>query len=195
LLQIKGKNMQMISRSAMTVLGFGVLASPVLAHDSLKPVLDKDGKHVLDARGNCVRSNQPGKDTCADEPAPVVQKTDLRKEELVVYFPFDSAKLTNESQSKLNRVADVLKTTAQKAKIVGYADQIGTDSYNVKLSERRANAVTKYLNGRGFVDASTADVRGLGETDSQSRCEGIKKRLKLIECLWKDRRVEIELQY
>ena len=59
---------------------------------------------------------------------------------------------------------------------------------------RRARTVQDYLAKKGFVDNKKAQVRGLGETDSQSRCDGITNRGKLIECLWKDRRVEVQLQ-
>jgi outer membrane protein OmpA-like peptidoglycan-associated protein len=195
---LRTTTMVQFSSKILAVSALMAMAVPAFAHDSKDVVLDKNGKHVLDVRKNCVRTKwDASSDKCADA---VVEKPvtgDLRKEELVVYFPFDSSTVTMAEKQKLDRVADILKGTNGKVKssIVGYTDRIGTDAYNVKLSERRANAVSHYLNNRGYLDTTTAEVRGLGKTDSQSRCEGIKKRAKLIECLWKDRRVEIELQY
>mgnify|MGYP000629656755 CR=1 FL=1 len=70
-------------------------------------------------------------------------------------------------------------------------DRIGTEAYNQKLSERRADAVRDYLVSKG-VDKAKIEALGLGEKQPVVTCD--QKNLKqLIECLQPNRRVEIEV--
>ena len=48
--------------------------------------------------------------------------------------------------------------------LVGYTDSMGSEAYNQKLSERRAQAVYQYLVSRG-INGSIIDVMGRGELD------------------------------
>jgi OOP family OmpA-OmpF porin len=66
-------------------------------------------------------------------------------------------RLLDESASMLNRHPDL------QVDIVGYADSRGPESYNLKLSERRAEVVRKYLEQAG-VDAARLTARGYGES-------------------------------
>ena len=50
------------------------------------------------------------------------------------------------------------------AKIEGYTDSVGTDAYNLKLSDRRAKSVFDYLTSRG-VDPARLKSKGFGEAD------------------------------
>lgn len=110
-----------------------------------------------------------------------------------VYFDFDSAVLTPAAKAKLDVLANGLKSQgAKKVRIVGFADKIGTTGYNANLSQRRANAVSRYLAGKGLTVDGNYEVRGLGETASQSKCEGVRGN-ELKACLWRDRRVEVEV--
>jgi len=54
--------------------------------------------------------------------------------------------------------------TSPTAKIDGYTDSVGTDAYNLKLSDRRAKAVFDYLTSRG-VDPARLKSQGFGEAD------------------------------
>ncbi|MRW94231.1 OmpA family protein [Duganella sp. FT80W] len=106
-------------------------------------------------------------------------------------FAFDSAKL-NSSQPKLDDIANLLNTNASVDNITisGYADRLGSDKYNLKLSERRANAVKDYLVGKG-VAANRLNAVGKGEANPVVECHD-KKRADLIKCLEPNRRVEVE---
>lgn len=108
-----------------------------------------------------------------------------------VYFDFDSAVLTPAAKAKLDVLANNIKG-AKKVRIVGFADKIGTTGYNANLSQRRANAVSRYLAAKGLTVDGNYEVRGLGETASQSKCEGVRGN-ELKACLWRDRRVEVEV--
>ncbi len=78
--------------------------------------------------------------------------------------------------------------------IVGYTDRIGTDAYNQKLSERRADSVKQYLVGRS-VEANRVQAIGRGKNDpvtTAETCKGMRGQ-RLIKCLAPDRRVEVEV--
>ena len=97
---------------------------------------------------------------------------------------------TNE---KLNSLAAALKSKKVKSvRIIGFTDEIGTPSYNLRLSQARANSVATYLKGKGIVVKGKSEVRGLGETASKSQCEDTNGN-ELKACLWRDRRVEVEI--
>ena len=147
-------------------------------------VKSSDGRVWVNNFNNCVRtkwdSDREGCNTASLE---------LR----TVYFNFNSSSLTAASKEKLNALSTVLKQGGvDSIKIVGFADEIGADGYNEALSKRRANTVARYLRNKGIKVAGAYEVRGLGETSSQSDCEGQAGKA-LQDCLWRDRRVEIEI--
>lgn len=67
-----------------------------------------------------------------------------------VFFDYDSAQLTGEAQSTLERQAAWLKQYPNvNATVEGHCDERGTREYNLALGERRASAAKKYLVGLG----------------------------------------------
>jgi outer membrane protein OmpA-like peptidoglycan-associated protein len=83
-----------------------------------------------------------------------------------VHFEFDSARLTAADKERLNTIATRLKQEAPSARlsVTGHTDSVGSDSYNQKLSDRRAHSVTEYLIESGVPRASFVSVVGAGET-------------------------------
>ncbi len=81
-----------------------------------------------------------------------------------IYFEFDSAELTAESFDGINEVCDfLLEYPDLKIEIVGHTDDMGDESYNQRLSERRAESVAKALIDRG-VSAERIKTKGCGST-------------------------------
>ena len=80
-----------------------------------------------------------------------------------VKFRYDSADLTDESRAILDRVAATLRkqTAHTQLEIAGHTDSQGDPAYNLRLSQRRAETVMKYLISRG-VDARQLKARGYG---------------------------------
>jgi OOP family OmpA-OmpF porin len=82
-----------------------------------------------------------------------------------VEVPFDSAEVTEQSQGEIERAAAFLRRYGNvKARIEGHTDSRGTDAYNPKLSERRADSVRKLLTERYGIDASRLTSVGYGES-------------------------------
>ena len=80
-----------------------------------------------------------------------------------VKFEFDSDKLTKPAEQILNDVADTLAAYPDvTVEVQGHTDSLGTDAYNLGLSERRSNSVKRYLSGRGVNGARMRPV-GYGE--------------------------------
>jgi OOP family OmpA-OmpF porin len=106
-------------------------------------------------------------------------------------FDFDRATLKL-PQPKLDEIAKALvdNPSISNVRITGYTDRLGTDAYNQRLSEKRAEAVKNYLVSRG-VPASRLSAIGKGEAEPVVQCND-KDRNALIRCLEPNRRVEVE---
>mgnify|MGYP001586340827 CR=1 FL=1 len=111
-------------------------------------------------------------------------------------FEFNKSALRPAAMAKLDR--DVVAKLAQCAKVElilvsGYTDRLGSQQYNQKLSEKRADAVKAYLVKKG-VDASKIDTMGMGKTLQIKSCPDGKNRKALIECLAPNRRAVVEIK-
>ncbi|HUR40213.1 MAG TPA: OmpA family protein [Verrucomicrobiae bacterium] len=80
-----------------------------------------------------------------------------------VNFEVNSARLTANAKVILNQVADSLASSSMKIEIGGHTDAQGSDDFNQKLSDRRAQSVQGYLIARG-IDSSRLTAKGYGET-------------------------------
>ena len=81
-----------------------------------------------------------------------------------IFFDFDKAVLKPESFPELNRIVDALKEkSGMQIEIAGHTDNIGTEEYNLSLSERRARAVISYLAEKG-IPANRLKVVFFGES-------------------------------
>ncbi|MCS7297521.1 MAG: FG-GAP-like repeat-containing protein [Bacteroidia bacterium] len=81
-----------------------------------------------------------------------------------IYFDFDKATLRPESLEELERVVQFLKENPSlRVEISGHTDSDGSDAYNLRLSQARAQSVVDYLISRG-IDAARLVARGYGES-------------------------------
>ncbi len=78
-----------------------------------------------------------------------------------IQFDFDSYKINNSEQYKVQALADVMSGCDYKYLVVGFADSIGTKEYNEELSMKRANAVRDELVQRGVCEEQI-EVRAVG---------------------------------
>ena len=87
--------------------------------------------------------------------------------DIAIQFDFNSARIRAGSVSQVAEIATALKASSLAGvavKIEGHTDAVGSDSYNLALSHRRALSVKNLLVDRFGVDPVALDVVGMGET-------------------------------
>ena len=123
---------------------------------------DSDGDGVIDANDQCPgtpRGTEVDARGCPiEKKAPIVLKG--------VTFEFDSSKLTSQAQNRLNNVVDALNASPDvDFRIDGYTDSIGTQKYNLGLSQRRVDSVKSYLTNHGISSSRITGTKGHGENN------------------------------
>jgi outer membrane protein OmpA-like peptidoglycan-associated protein len=69
----------------------------------------------------------------------------------MVYFPFDSAQLTDQAAEKVDKFADMVQAEGlTDIEVYGFTDTVDTDQYNMRLSENRAMTVAAHLRSEGI---------------------------------------------
>ena len=130
----------------------------------------------------------------APPPPPAVQKITLASKAL---FDFDKAILKPEGKAAIDSEIISKLSSVKKLELVlvtGHTDRIGSQQYNQRLSERRADAVRDYLVSRG-VPRDRIETLGMGKTQPVPGVVCDQKALKaLIACLAPNRRVEVEVK-
>ncbi len=67
-----------------------------------------------------------------------------------IFFDFDKSDLKEASFPELKRLAELMKEkSTMQVEIAGHTDEVGTEEYNMALSERRARAVATYMESQG----------------------------------------------
>ena len=81
-----------------------------------------------------------------------------------IFFDFDKSTLRPESKTELDRLIALLNDIpTMKIEISGHTDSKGSDEYNIKLSQSRAQAVVDYLINAG-IGTGRLKAAGYGET-------------------------------
>lgn len=110
-------------------------------------------------------------------------------------FAYNKAVLSDTAEKRIDQ--EVLPALASCSKvdavlITGHTDQLGSQQYNQRLSERRAQAVAAYLKSKGVT--ASIETLGAGKNQPIQSCSGKLPRAKLIDCLSPNRRVVIEIR-
>jgi OOP family OmpA-OmpF porin len=81
-----------------------------------------------------------------------------------VNFNFDSAQLTPEAEAALDQIASQIRDRGNFIlEIQGFADSTGSDAYNNRLTQRRADAVRRYLAEQHNIPLFRMHILGFGE--------------------------------
>jgi OOP family OmpA-OmpF porin len=209
----------MMKRQTITALSASLLAASLClplsaqASDQFSPGYQYDmrGDVVRDAEGNCLRTAQwsPANALAACDPNVVAQRSDekpvigkeakvtgvLTQVDLVVLqagdaFAFDKAELSEAGKDLLAQIVARHKNQyVARVFVAGYTDRIGNDEYNLKLSQRRADAVKDQLMADG-IPADRIHTSAEGSADPLVTCPGLGGEA-LIRCLAPNRRTEV----
>lgn len=134
----------------------------------------------------------------AAAPAPVapaqktVRVTENHTLDAGILFPFDGSNLSAEGKQAVAQVvtsSNNLQNT--EFEVYGYTDRIGSDAYNNKLSQKRADAVAAELQNNGVTTLKASEGRGKSNPVTGDKCNSVQGRKALIDCLAADRRVEV----
>lgn len=160
---------------AATALISGCLLSgtAIAEGSSRAAVIDKDGipvKSILS--GECVLTKWTnGMDECASQAAPASRHTARKtgigesKRSYIVFFDFNSSSLTASAREIIgNLFTETKSAKSVNFELTGHADRVGSDAYNLMLSEKRALAVKNQLVNLG-ASGGNISVSWKGESE------------------------------
>ena len=132
-------------------------------------------------------------------PAPVaapaqktVRVTENHTLDAGILFPFDGSNLSAEGKQAVAEVVNSSNNLQNtEFEVYGYTDRIGSDAYNNKLSQKRADAVAAELQNNGVTNLKASQGRGKANPVTGDKCNSVQGRKALIDCLAADRRVEV----
>ena len=128
----------------------------------------------------------------AAEPVPCDFAATLESDQT---FVFDKAALSSAAKNRIsNEILPKLAACAKIGRIMitGHTDLLGSEQYNQKLSEKRANSVATYLKSNGV--SAHIETTGAGKSQAIKVCDGQLPHKKLVACLSPNRRVSIDVK-
>ena len=156
---------------------------------------DKDGvPDYLDKCPGTPAGVQVDQDGCPiqvkkEESAVAKELLEKGRARVNIEFDFDKAVVKPKYHGEIKKFADVMKDHPEiNVVIEGHTDNIGTDAYNLKLSDRRAAAVKNYMIKKFGIEESRLSSKGYGESKPIDTNKNAKGRQK-------NRRVEAVVEY
>lgn len=130
----------------------------------------------------------------APELPPAPQRFTLSADALFAFDKGDEANMNDRGKAELDALAAQLRNfpRLEHIRITGHTDLMGTDHYNMLLSQQRAETVRYYLAQRG-IPRAIMYAYGAGESQPVKQCVNNGNRTEYIACLQPNRRVEIEV--
>lgn len=128
------------------------------------PDYDNDNDGIPDLTDRCPDMPGPAPDGCPQVKAPPL-KLEVKKAIILrgINFQTNSAEFTPESYEGLGQIYQTLRDYPEiYVEVRGYTDNVGGDEFNVKLSDKRANAVRDYLISQG-IDPYRITANGFGK--------------------------------
>ncbi|MDV7697480.1 OmpA family protein [Chryseobacterium soli] len=131
--------------------------------DGAGVALDTDLDGVIDLYDKCVTVPGPVENNgCPTTPTGPVVETETKLEG--IEFDLNSDRILPSNTPILNNAVNYINSSTGSYSVIGATDTRGTDAYNQKLSERRANNVKNYLIKNG-VQSTKINALGKGEKD------------------------------
>lgn len=106
-------------------------------------------------------------------------------------FGFDQAIISQNGRQRIGELANEISDFDELNEVVvyGHTDRLGSDAYNMDLSQRRADAVRALLVQQG-VPSHLIRAQGMGKTQPVVQCDETGRNA-LVACLAPNRRVEV----
>ena len=102
-----------------------------------------------------------------------LDRIDMNKNIVIqnIYYAYNSVAITDPSKKELEKVITLLKINPSLIVELGsHTDSRGSDDYNLKLSQQRAQAAVDYIVASNMVDDSKLKAKGYGETKLVNKC-------------------------
>ena len=161
------------------------LALPAAAQEALSP-----GDITCKLDPSCAKPQPPQRTHRQRGPRGAVVEQGTAEEPLsvniYVNFAYNSAELTSDARITLDGLGTALKDPRLGAftfVIAGHTDAKGGDEFNMKLSQRRAEAVRSYLIAQFAIPAERLSAKGYGKTqllDPSNPEDGVNRRVQVI---------------
>jgi outer membrane protein OmpA-like peptidoglycan-associated protein len=127
---------------------------------------DDLAKSLFEQRPSDVRTRGIG--PAQQQTSPTSGTADKQAVALNVFFEFNSDKILQGYYGDLDILGKVLTApqySVYRVQVEGHTDSVGSDSYNQRLSQRRAESVKRYLVQHFRIPADRLVVKGLGESN------------------------------
>jgi outer membrane protein OmpA-like peptidoglycan-associated protein len=126
--------------------------------------------YIADCLSFILDSTQPGPDFSLPRDLLLDKLTVNRKFKLEnIYYDFNKSFIRKDAEPSLNNLVTILKENPITVELGSHTDSRGSDQYNLKLSQRRAEAAVHYIVSQG-IDPKRITAHGYGETQLVNRC-------------------------
>jgi outer membrane protein OmpA-like peptidoglycan-associated protein/tetratricopeptide (TPR) repeat protein len=144
-----------------------------------KAAVDKNGVYVAKAIlpnyiSDCLHFPSAS-DTATRVSAPhdlLLNKLELNKVFAlkIIYYDFDKWNIRPDAAAELDKLVKLMKENPISIELASHTDSRGTEQYNLKLTQKRAESVVRYLVEHG-IEASRLKAKGYGESKLTNRCK------------------------
>lgn len=170
----------------ITACAATIIPAQVMAHNEPRTqgyLVDSRGELVRTGTGQCVRTGywtpQMAIEECDPDlvkkpAAPVAQAAPVQAPPperiqycttLDIQFDIDRYDIPHEYEAAVDRLGAYLKKYPDTTALIeGHTDEVGTDEYNMQLSQHRADSVVEYLVSHSGIDRSRLKAIGYGKT-------------------------------
>ncbi|MEQ1801329.1 MAG: OmpA family protein [Gammaproteobacteria bacterium] len=151
-----GLSVALGTKAAPVAAAAPVVAAAAVAPPPPPPPADTDGDGVIDPSDQCPDTPK------GDRVGPQGCSCDITRQ---LQFKLNSAELTDEDKAILDEVAtNLTRLKFVSGTVIGHTDSSGSEAYNQGLSERRAQSVATYLEGKGIAQGRLK-ITGAGESE------------------------------
>jgi outer membrane protein OmpA-like peptidoglycan-associated protein len=169
--------------------GVGAILGQVIGGDTEGTLIGAGIGAVLGGiAGNQIASYMDRQEKELQQTVAASEEASVRREQDVliatfksgVMFDSDSDMLKPAGQEEISRIATILnKYTQTMIRVEGHTDTLGSEEYNQKLSERRANSVKNALIQRGVLEQRISTI-GYGESQPISSEHAVNRRVNIV---------------